>query len=164
MSNFLLQGLMSTYDKAPRSAMDPALLAPKRGMYKPLPTSFLKRPSVALDILVIDDDLMFGRIMGRHIKNSGSIMTYCSNPAELGGVSGCHFDVAIVDYDLGSVTGCELTSYIEGHAFGGMPVILVSQTKRTSASGWPQSIHSFVHKVAGPAAVLQAAFGAVSSK
>ena len=161
MSNFLLQGLMSTYDKATQSTVTPAVLAAAKVTPQPLRSKFYNRPISALDILVIDDDLTFGKIIGRHIEKSGSSMTYCSSPAELSNVGGHHFDVAIVDYDLGSVTGCELTSYIEGHAFGGMPVILVSQTKRTSGPSWPRTIHSFVHKTAGPAAVLQAAFGAV---
>ncbi len=70
------------------------------------------------------------------------------------------FDVAIIDYDMGAVTGTEITSYIEGVSNDAIPVVIVSQSTRKSSPYWPQTVSKFVHKSVGPYAVFDAAFEA----
>jgi len=90
-------------------------------------------------------------------------MTYCSSIEDLSHLKNWQFDVAIIDYDLGSVTGFELTNYLENYTKN-MPVILVSQTQQLNSKNWPFTIREFVHKSLGPETILKAAFNVCDPK
>ncbi len=116
------------------------------------------RPDVMPRILLVDDDPVFGKIMGRVASCFDADLTFVKSIVELADSQLESFDVAILDYDLGSVTGVELTRYVDHHA--PMPVVLVSRTPRRPDRGWSDSIHDFLLKDVGPFAIIDAAFEA----
>jgi len=111
-------------------------------------------------ILVVDDDPTFGRIMQQAASKKGSALSYCKSIDELSKLQSWDYDVIVMDYDLGSITGFELTTYLEKFTSVEAPVILVSQAKLRGSQKWPQTIREFVHKGLGPFAILDAAFEA----
>ncbi len=118
------------------------------------------QPKTLPRILVIDDDPTFGRIMQQAATKKGSAVSYCRSIDELSKLQSWDYDVIVMDYDLGSMTGFELTTYLEKFTSVEVPVILVSQTKLRGSQKWPQAIREFVHKGLGPFAILDAAFEA----
>ena len=120
----------------------------------------LKAPKTVPRILLVDDDPTFGKIMNRASEMKGVKITYCKSIDEFGALQSWDFDTIIMDYDLGAVTGFELTEYLEKFTKEDVPVILVSQTEQKSSKNWPYTIREFVHKKLGPFAILDAAFEA----
>jgi CheY-like chemotaxis protein len=114
-------------------------------------------------ILLIDDDPIFGKIMERTGKQLRLDITFCQSVAELGAIEDFDFDVAIIDYDLGAVTGYELTSYLSEYA-GNVPVVLISNNADAQLKGWAQGITQFVHKKLGPYSIFKAAVLANTNK
>jgi CheY-like chemotaxis protein len=117
------------------------------------------RSNPAPRVLLVDDDPLFGKVMQRVAANLHVPLTYVRSLQDLGDPTKQRFDVALLDYDLGSVTGVELAEYFE-HIAQPMPVILISETTRTKNRRWSESIRDFVHKGLGPFAIMDAAFEA----
>lgn len=111
-------------------------------------------------VLLIDDDPNFGKIMTRAAAVSGIKLQFCKSLDEFAKLQSREYDVIVLDYDLGAVTGCELARYLESMDPREIPVVLVSQTKMRGSNKWPGSIREFVHKGLGPFAILDAAFEA----
>jgi len=115
-------------------------------------------------VLLVDDDPSFGKIMSRISEQSNVQMTVCRSWSEVEKVLSWKFDVAIVDYDLGDVTGIEITRHLESNS-NKVPVILVSQSQMVDMpiSAWPASIKGFFQKSVGHFAILEAALAAHDS-
>lgn len=111
-------------------------------------------------ILVIDDDPTFGRIMQHAAALKHVNLTFCTSPEEMAALQNWQFDVVVMDMDLGAVTGYELTRYLEEFTIEPIPVVLVSQSQNINTKHWPSTIREFVHKGAGPFAILDASFEA----
>ncbi|MFK7872683.1 MAG: response regulator [Oligoflexales bacterium] len=109
-------------------------------------------------VLLVDDDPVYGRIMQRVASQNSVFLTYISTVEEF--PKDQDFDVAVIDYDLGSVTGFEMAHYLESLSNIDIPVILVSQSEQKETKQWPTMIREFVHKDLGPYAVLEAVFEA----
>ena len=138
----------STYRDSTKSLRE--LISPDKVMH----------PKVLPRILVLDDDPIFGRIMRQAATKKGSAVSYCKSVDELSKLPSWDYDVIVMDYDLGPVTGFELTDYLEKFTSVEVPVILVSQTKLRGSQKWPETIREFVHKGLGPFAILDAVFEA----
>jgi CheY-like chemotaxis protein len=119
----------------------------------------------ATRILLVDDDPTFGVVMSRAAEQLRAHITYCKSLEEVKRVAGWNFDVAIVDYDLGSSTGVEVARFLQSHPKK-IPVIIVSQSQRvdTPISDWPEVVKGFMQKGLGHFALLEAAFAARDSK
>ena len=142
----------SAHDNAYRDAIG--------SLRESLKSNKIMQPTTMPRILVVDDDPTFGRIMQQVASKKGSAVTYCKSVDELSMLSSWDFDVIVMDYDLGSITGFEVTDYLEKSSSAEVPVILVSQTRLRGSQKWPQTIREFVHKGLGPFAILDAAFEA----
>ena len=105
-----------------------------------------------------DDDPVFGRIMTRAAACFSAPLEFVQSVNALSDEYLEDFDVAVIDYDLGSVTGLELTRYVDERR--PMPIVLVSGKVRVPERRWSDSIHDFVHKDNGPHAIMDAAFEA----
>jgi CheY-like chemotaxis protein len=104
-------------------------------------------------ILVVDDDPVFCRILKAVAEKHGIPLTYFSSVREAyRRAEEAAWDVAIVDYDLGSVTGVQLGRYLEG--LGKIPVVLVSAMNVPQSAAWPETIASFLSKKEGPEVIL----------
>lgn len=111
-------------------------------------------------VLLVDDDPVFGALMSRAAEQSRVNLTFCQNLEEVNRCRDWKFDVAIVDYELGSDTGIDITNQLE--QVRSLPVILISQGKsvETPISRWPKSIKGFMDKKLGHFAILEAALAA----
>ena len=110
-------------------------------------------------LLVIDDDRTFGAIISASAKAKGFEPLYCSSLIDLGSFARIReFDVAIIDYFLGSMQGDEIAAYVDTF-FNEIPVIIVSSKpfEEEERAGWPTSVRSFIAKSAGPTAIIDAA-------
>jgi DNA-binding response OmpR family regulator len=112
------------------------------------------------NVLLVDDDAVFGRILSRVAEQSRTRLTCCRSLDELGEKDWHDFDAAIVDFDLGTATGLEVIRQME--KFGSLPIILVSHGREVDIpiSLWPHSIKGFIHKSLGPFAIMEAAVAA----
>lgn len=119
------------------------------------------KPSERTDkghFIVIDDDPLYRAVIVRMCTRQGIKIDAFESVLELDthGSLG-KYDAAIVDFDLGSINGVEITWYLNA-LFGDVPVILVSEKERNpGVKGWPKSIKRFVHKSEGHSAVISEA-------
>jgi DNA-binding response OmpR family regulator len=104
-------------------------------------------------IIVIDDDVIFCEIMRKVGERRGIEVVTCSLPDTLKRPDTWNFDAAVIDYNLDFVDGVELTEYIR-HFGCEVPIMLVSQTLRSSAMGWPHGIKGFIPKNLGADAIF----------
>jgi len=103
--------------------------------------------------LLIDDDPMFCKQFEKHAQKSGFDLTVCKNVGDLIKLpKGREFDVAIVDYFFGELTGIQMS-----HLLGGeVPVVMISNSESRSIAGdgWPGFVRAFIHKSRGIEAIL----------
>lgn len=111
-------------------------------------------------ILLIDDDPLFGKVMQRAANAKSIPLSHCSSLEEFSQIKSFDYDVMIVDYNLGAVTGFELTRYIEQFTAKEVPVILVSQSESLDYQDWPTTVMEFVHKSVKPQGILEATLDA----
>jgi DNA-binding NtrC family response regulator len=110
-------------------------------------------------VILIDDDRSFGLIMKQCALQHGVELDYFESLEDLGFVGlVSKYDVAILDYDLGNMTGVEIGEYLLA-MFDRMPMLLISGTMRTAS---PEQIksglaHPFMHKNEGYDLILSKA-------
>lgn len=113
----------------------------------------------SLRILLLDDDKSFGAILKRWGAKSHLDFTVCHDLDSLGAQLNSGFDVAVIDYDLGSVTGFEIVRYLEDRDWQ-TPFIFVSQSELPEEEDGSPLTWNFIHKARGPQAIIQAVFDA----
>lgn len=115
-------------------------------------------------ILVIDDDPTFGKILQKIGAQSGADILVVDEVEDLAHLPQSHFDVAIIDFDLGAFNGVEIAAYLEkiGSARSS---ILVSQSQEvtTPIGSWPKAIKGFIQKSLGHFAIFEIAMAAVET-
>lgn len=104
-------------------------------------------------ILLVDDDVTFGKIMKKMASKLDLPLHYVSSANELVHLTGQEFDVGIFDYDLGTITGVQLSDIVEKY-LGKIPVLLVSSYSRIENKKWPRVVHGFIPKSQGFHAIL----------
>jgi len=107
-------------------------------------------------ILLVDDDVVFGQIMLGFAKEQNLALTYCRSTEQVSRLTQFNFQLAVIDYDLGAITGIQLSHFLERFLYS-IPVILVSQYREINRSPLPPCIREFIHKSAGPSEILEAA-------
>ena len=107
-------------------------------------------------ILVVDDDVVFGKIVGRIAELGGIPLTFVHCLKSWDWSSHNKFDVVIVDYDLGHITGLQLIRSVENFCRS-VPTILISSHLKIRRREWPSSIVHFLHKSEGPQRILATA-------
>jgi ActR/RegA family two-component response regulator len=110
-------------------------------------------------VILIDDDRSFGHIMKQCAAQRGVDLDYFESLADLGFVALVgRYDVAILDYDLGSMTGVEIGEYLQA-LFNCMPMLLISGTMRTPSPTEIKSgqVRPFMHKNKGYDLILTTA-------
>jgi CheY-like chemotaxis protein len=134
----------------------PMLLTPLDDDYKgeDAEQSLSESPRICL----LDDDPTYGRVMAKIAQRMELDLIVCESVDDLPALSDNSFDVAIVDYDLGSVTGVEVTEYLE-HFLNGIPILMISGTIRNlgNESYWPKSVRKFLSKELGPDKIISEA-------
>jgi DNA-binding NtrC family response regulator len=108
------------------------------------------------NILLVDDDEIFGKVMVAMARDKGLSLTYVQSVRDAYHLSEREFDIAIVDYDLGIVNGIQLASFFEKHLKPQM-VILTSAHSGIEKKDWPALIKGFLPKGNGAASILKEA-------
>jgi DNA-binding NarL/FixJ family response regulator len=89
-------------------------------------------------------------------ERRGIVLTYCSSVRERYRAVDWNCDLIITDYDLGRVTGIQLSNYLQNH-LSHLPILIVSAYKQIDTRGWPPSVKGFLQKQIGPNAILDEA-------
>jgi CheY-like chemotaxis protein len=113
-------------------------------------------------ILLIDDDLIYCKVMGKIANQRGIDLTYCTSADAIGLVSIWNFDGAIIDFNLGAVTGFEVASYLETKE-DSLPALIVSHSRKEELGELPESVQAFISKTAGPDQALDAVLKIIRS-
>lgn len=109
-------------------------------------------------IVLIDDDPGFNIIMTRVAEQMGVQLCAYKSLEELGMISLMNaYDIAIIDYDLGStVNGIEVAEYARSF-FKELPIFLISHQEREPNAYWPDNIVKFSSKKQGYAGIVEMA-------
>lgn len=107
-------------------------------------------------ILLVDDDPVFGRIMGKVAERERVPLTYIHAVEELDSMNSRDFDLGIFDYDLGPITGVQLSGLLDRY-LGKIPVILISQYKHLERRSWPSNVKEFISKTEGAYGIIHRA-------
>jgi DNA-binding response OmpR family regulator len=113
-------------------------------------------------ILLLDDDPVFGNLMVAVAQRHGIELDYYPSLLDLGYIGRLEeYGAAIVDYDLGTMTGVEVGKYLAAFLHGTPMVLISASERRHDAADWDECIRSFVHKSDGHEAILLAAKAAL---
>lgn len=115
-------------------------------------------------MLVVDDDPTFGKILHQIGIQSGVDVVVVNKVDAMNALPKEHFDVAVLDFDLGPVNGVEVATHLEKSGIAKYS-ILVSQSQEvgTPIGDWPKSIKGFVQKSLGHFAIFEIALAAVEA-
>jgi len=124
---------------------------------------FFPRPlaaggSVIPRIVLFDDDPLFSCAIERIARiNSIPLVSIC-DVSDVARIANQNFDLAIVDFDLGDITGIEVAQFLQD-SVANVPILMVSYTNRweTQEDPWPRTVRQFVRKDVGPAAIIEEA-------
>jgi DNA-binding NtrC family response regulator len=110
-------------------------------------------------IVIFDDDVCFGALLAAKARAVGLEPAFFTSLLDLGSFARIKsFDLAIVDFYLGSIRGDEIAEYVDTF-FGEVPVIIVSGEQMTPSriAKWPRSVRQFIGKSEGPIRIVDAA-------
>ena len=109
-------------------------------------------------LLLVDDDPVFCKVLAEVAKRERiPIVCFTSVKEAYAKVRDIDFDIALLDYDLGPVTGVQLANFIVGHHQKGASALLVSNLGELKNADFPSFIKSSVNKHGGAYKVLVAA-------
>lgn len=114
-------------------------------------------------IILIDDDIVFSRILEKVARLGNVELTIVNTLKKWDWRVYRDFDVAVIDYDLGAITGLQLVRSIENMG-GAIPAILISTYSKLPTQHWPPSVLRFLHKSEGPQKILNTAVAADRGK
>ena len=124
-----------------------------------MPPGAYSTASVGDRLLIVDDDECFGALVSAVAKDRGLIPKFFTSLIDMGSFARIReFDVAIIDYYLGSLRGDEIAEYVDTF-FADLPVIICSAEDFSANGGrrWPASVRAFHPKAAGAARIVEAA-------
>ncbi|WP_176736883.1 response regulator [Oligoflexus tunisiensis] len=112
-------------------------------------------------IVLFDDDPFFVRMMEQYARRNYLSLTGVWRMDDIPRIARQDFDLAIIDYDLGDLSGIEVAEFLE-EVFDTMPFIMISHSQRWPDKNqpWPRSVRNFVLKENGPAMILDTALEA----
>lgn len=115
--------------------------------------------SVGDKLLVVDDDPNFGALISAVAKDRGFIPKFFTSLIDMGSFARIkEFDVAVIDYYLGSMRGDEIAEYVDTF-FSEVPVIIVSSEDLRESRNvkWPACVRTFIPKSEGPGRIIDTA-------
>lgn len=109
-------------------------------------------------LVLIDDDPVYGAVIGRWAQLEGVDLDIYNSLEDLGFVGLLsQYDVAIVDYDLGEINGKDVAEYMST-LFGNKPMVMISVIDRSKEMmSCPSCVKTFMKKSAGYEKILNAA-------
>ena len=119
-------------------------------------TTTTKAESTKGNMLIIDDDPSFGMVLQAIAQNRGFETHYVPSLLDLGSFARIKdFEIAVIDYYLGSLRGDEIAEYVDMF-FQEVPVIIVSSKPFTQEDikKWPSCVRQFVAKTEGQTRIM----------
>lgn len=109
-------------------------------------------------IVLIDDDPIYGAVIGRWAEIEGVKLDVFNSLDDLGFVGLLsQYDVDIVDYDLGEINGKDVADYMTT-LFGNKPMVMISGIDRSKEMmNCPSCVKAFMRKSAGYEKILNTA-------
>jgi len=105
-------------------------------------------------IVLVDDDPLFAELLQRvAIKERLNLTVFTSAKEAYQTLPKMKYDVALLDYDLGRVTGVQLCNFLQSDGRA-VPVMLVSNVQDIEKSEWPIAVKKAISKRAGPYTIL----------
>lgn len=105
-------------------------------------------------VVLVDDDPIFAALLKKvAIKERLNLTVILSAKEAYRTLPSLDYDVALLDFDLGRVTGVQLSTYLQNDGQTS-PVILVSNIRDFQESEWPATVKKAVSKKAGPYSIL----------
>lgn len=110
------------------------------------------------DIILIDDDESFGKLVQEYGSQMGVCIDCYTSLLDLGSIGQfTNYDAAIIDYNLDCLNGIEIAEYFPPLMLD-IPVVLVSgDFREDKARRWPKSIRQFVKKSDGIPQIIETA-------
>jgi CheY-like chemotaxis protein len=115
--------------------------------------------AIAKRFLLIDDDPAFCAVLEHSAKEQGIELHFYTSLLEFGNMrKPIGYDVVILDYDLGEITGLDAAGYVSG-VFGNIPVVLISASSEREILPivQPGAIRQFVQKSKGCNGIIDVA-------
>jgi len=111
-------------------------------------------------ILLLDDDPAYVNLMRKLAGKHGIPFTGCSSLDDLNPDFYHDYDIAIIDYNLGHVTGSEVSRYLT-HFHGSVPTLIISQSTHGYADheSWPRHVKGYFLKSNGMEPLFKEAVG-----
>ncbi len=112
-----------------------------------------------LNILLIDDDRAFGKLMQLVALDRSVCLDYRESLIELGSIGFMgNYDLVLCDYYLHKLKGSEVAEYLDIF-FGSTPLIMISASPRIQEKEetWPACVRGFIQKQGHPRAILDGA-------
>lgn len=139
------------------SLENPFKLWDPKNMYPTLWTKRHDSTSHSLRVLLVDDDVCFGKTMRRTARKQGIAFTYCKNLSSFLKKLDDQFDIIMIDIHLDNVSGIELADYVRRGKHADLPIVFVSQSYASpDAFANMRQVH-FMHKSLGPQVMLDTA-------
>lgn len=107
-----------------------------------------------LRILLVDDDLIFGDILTKLAANYPVEMVHVSSVRKAYQISTRDFDVLLLDFRLGRVTGVQLSRFYE-HFGSPERIFLISAASDVDREDWPPCVRGFLTKTMGARTLLE---------
>jgi DNA-binding response OmpR family regulator len=110
-------------------------------------------------LLLIDDDPLFGHILGRTADNLHIDLDVVESVEQIGFIAGMvDYDIIIVDQYMHFMSGMEVAAYVSAF-FVSKTVVLISSSSliKDGGLGLPSFVDAFVHKDEGYYRVLKQA-------
>lgn len=114
----------------------------------------VKAGKTPLRVLLVDDDIVFGSVMSALAKRYPIELTHVSSVRDAYHLSVTYFDVLLLDYRLGSVTGLQLSRFYE-HFQKPNSVFLISAASEIENNDWPACVKGFLSKKLGPRSLIE---------
>lgn len=112
------------------------------------------RPKICL----IDDDPIFTTVFKKYAESEGFAVDVYGLIVDIKTIERLRYDVIIMDYDLGGVSGEELAECF-CHLGLDVPILMMSFSHREPelSEHWPEKVCGFVHKASGLREILHKA-------
>ena len=111
-------------------------------------------------LLLIDDDILYGKIMKTVAEKEGIDLDYCRDLRNLHLLTHLKPDVILLDYWLGHANGVMLAT-LDPFFKKDIPILLISENrllkKSNRKNNWPANIKSFLAKSDGMNEILATA-------
>lgn len=138
----------------------------KAGFFRPFVFLFISKIHVVVNVLLIEDDLTFSKIMDTFLTRKGFKMEIRHDiKSGIEALSAKQYDLLLLDYSLPDGSGSEIISR-QGIDFSPLPTIVITSFNdvRTAVKLMKSGIHEYITKPVNPEELLMVIEQALNKK